>query len=491
MPMMNRRDQAQAYRFLTRRLSSALVRDAPDAPDAPMRKIGIASFSSVMVALLAVAVFGVIGLLHPGGATSWKNGQSLILEKETGTRYIYTGGELHPVLNYASARLALGQPALTIVSVSRASLRGTPRGLAIGIAGAPDDLPTPATLVTGPWSVCSLPSVDQAGAVHPYVRVSVGTGLGGGVLTGGHGLLVTGLDGTMYLVWNDHRLRIPGGASTLTALSYSSVMPLLVGDAWLSALPQGPDLAPPPVPGIGGPGPAVGGSPSQVGQVFVAAGSGTGGTGTGGTGTGGTGTAQYYVAMPGGLAPITLTQADLLLGDPATRPLYPAGRPAAIRVTAAEVAAAAPVPAPGPAALPARPPVLLDSGNGQLAACEVYAVGGDAPPAIRTFPISASAVPQASAGTPADALGAALADQVRMPPGRGAVVQAVDAPGVTGGTLYLVTDQGMKYPLTDSGLLAPLGLSGVTPAKVTSAVLQLLRTGPTLNQRAATLTVSP
>jgi type VII secretion protein EccB len=481
MPMMNRRDQAQAYRFLTRRLSSALVRDAPDAPDAPMRKIGIASFSSVMVALLAVAVFGVIGLLHPGGATSWKNGQSLILEKETGTRYIYTGGELHPVLNYASARLALGQPALTIVSVSRASLRGTPRGLAIGIAGAPDDLPTPATLVAGPWSVCSLPSVDQAGAVHPYVRVSVGAVPGGGVLTGAHGLLVTGLDGTMYLVWNDHRLRVPGGASTLTALSYSSVMPLLVGDAWLSALPQGPDLAPPPVPGIGGPGPAVGGGPSQVGQVFVAAGSGTGGTGP----------AQYYVAMRGGLAPITLTQADLLLGDPATRPLYPAGRPAAIRVTAAEVAAAALVPTLGPAALPARPPVLLDTGNGQLAACEVYAAGGDAPPAIRTFPISASAVPQASAGTPADALGAAVADQVRMPPGRGAVVQAADAPGVTGGTLYLVTDQGMKYPLTDSGLLAPLGLSGVTPARVASVVLQLLRTGPTLNQHAATLTVSP
>jgi hypothetical protein len=54
-----------------------------------------------------------------------------------------------------------------------------------------------------------------------------------------------------------------------------------------------------------------------------------------------------------------------------------------------------------------------------------------------------------------------------------------------------VTGEGIKYPLSDSSLLAPLGLSGVTPAKVASVVLQLLRTGPTLNQHAATLTVSP
>src|SRR5215472_469880 len=118
MPRMNQRDQAHAYRFLTRRLSSALVRDDPDGPDAPMRRLAIASFGSIMVAALIVAGVGVFGVLRPGGATAWKSGQAMIMEKETGTRYLYLGGELHPVLNYASARLLLDKSTFSIVSVS-------------------------------------------------------------------------------------------------------------------------------------------------------------------------------------------------------------------------------------------------------------------------------------------------------------------------------------------------------------------------------------
>src|SRR5579859_3206580 len=167
MARMNQRDQAHAYRFLARRLSSALVRDDPDGPDAPMRRLAIASFGSVMIAALVVAGVGVFGVLRPGGATAWKNGQALILERETGSRYLYLGGELHPVLNYTSARLVLGQSSLSIVSVSRASLRAAPTGAPVGIAGAPDELPTPSTLVTAPWTVCSLPAQDAAGADAP------------------------------------------------------------------------------------------------------------------------------------------------------------------------------------------------------------------------------------------------------------------------------------------------------------------------------------
>ena len=85
-----------------------------------MHKIAVATFGSLMIAILAVAAAGVYGLVRPGGDTSWRSGQSLILEKDTGTRYVYTHGVLHPVLNYASARLILGQATLSIVSVSAA-----------------------------------------------------------------------------------------------------------------------------------------------------------------------------------------------------------------------------------------------------------------------------------------------------------------------------------------------------------------------------------
>jgi len=50
---------------------------------------------------------------------------SLLLVKETGTRFIYVGNELHPVLNWASALMLTGGNA-TITTVSASSLAGIP-----------------------------------------------------------------------------------------------------------------------------------------------------------------------------------------------------------------------------------------------------------------------------------------------------------------------------------------------------------------------------
>lgn len=478
MPVLSRRDQAQAHRFLARRLAGALIRDDPDAPDAPMRKLATATFASVMVAVLAVAGFGVLGLLRPGGATSWKDGQSLIIEKETGTRYLYTGGRLHPVLNYASARLALGQATLSIVSVSAASLGGTPRGLPIGIPGAPDELPTPSTLVTGHWSVCSLPSADAAGRIHPYVRVTAGQAPGGPVLAGDRGLLAAASDGTSYLVWDDHRLRVPGGTAALTALGYASATPLPVGDAWLSALPQGPDLAVPQL--AAGDGVTVGGSRYRIGQVFDSG------------GQAGTGAGQYYVMLGDGLAPVTATEADLLLAAAAA-----GGYPGAVPVTAAEAAAIRSGSTVDSNGLPARPPALADPAGGQLGVCESYYPGAGGVPVLWTVAVPSSAMPAAAAGAgsgagqAAGALGVAVADQVRVAPGGGVVAQAVPAPGVSGGTLYLVSDQGLKYPLPDASVLGSLGLGGASPVRLPALVLDLLPTGPKLDPQAALRTATP
>lgn len=473
MARMNQRDQAHAYRFLSRRLTSALVREDPDGPDAPMRRLAIASFGSVMVAALCVAGAGVLGVLSPGGATAWKNGQAVILEQQTGTRYLYTAGALHPVLNYASARLALGKADFSMVSVSPASLRGVPRGVPVGIPGAPDELPTPATLASWPWSACSLPAQDQAGAASAYVRLSVGRPPAGSVLPGGRGILVSAADGTVYLIWNGARLRIPGGPAALAALGYASQPPLLVGDAWLTVLPQGPDLAAPQVPDLGTSGPVVAGRAARVGQVFVASGNGQAAGGP----------PQYYLALRGGLLPMTVTAADLMLADPAARRLYPAGRPAAIGVTAAAIATVPALPA-APAALPGRPPPLL-AADGPRAVCAVYQAAGSATPQVRSYALAASAVQVRQRAAPTGLLGIPLADQVLIAGGDGAVAQAVAAPGDRGGTVYLITSQGIKYPLTSASLLTSLGLAGVRPAPVPAVLLGLLRSGPTLDPRAA------
>jgi type VII secretion protein EccB len=485
VPTLNQKDQAQAYAFLLRRQHAALMHDEPDSPDLPMRRLTVAMFASVMVAVLAVAAAGVYGLLRPGGSTAWKSGQSLILEKDTGTRYVYAHGVLHPVLNYASARLVLGQASPGIVSVSAASLRGVQRGLPIGIPGAPDELPAPGSITSGPWSVCSLPATSASGSVSPLVRLTVGAAPGGeSPLPAGQAFLVSGTDGTVYLVWHDHRLRVPDGNPALTALGYASASQLTVGDAWLSALPQGPDLAAPPLPNAGAGGPGVAGQPAQVGQVF-ATGSGTG--------------AQYFVELADGLAPVSYVQAELLLEQPGLRSLYPSGQPVPFPVTGVAAAASRSATMLTTDGLPAIPPPLVPTGGGQVGVCETYPPGGTSLPSLSTIsvpatgagsggtaPASGTVAGPGTAGVPA----LAVADQVQVPPGGGVVARSVPAPGATG-TLYVVTDEGVKYPLTDPSVLTPLGLGGVSPVMLPSALLALLPTGPTLDVQAAARTASP
>lgn len=477
MARMNQKDQAHAYRFLARRLSAALVSDDPDSPDAPMRRLAIASFGSVMVAALAVAGAGIYGVLRPGGDTAWKTGTSVILERQTGNRYLYLGGELHPVLNYASARLVLGQPTFAMVTVSQQSLLGTAVGQPIGIPGAPDALPTPATLTSGPWSACSLPAQDQSGAATAYVRLSVGRPATGSPLPADRGLLVTGQDGTVYLIWNDKRFTIRGGQEALAALGYASTPPLVVGAALLTVLPQGPDLVAPTVPDLGSRGPVVAGHAARVGQVFAASGGGQAGR-----------PPQYYLALPGGLAPLSVTEADLMLADPKARGLYPPGALAAIEVPAASVAAVATLPPAGEPSLPGRPPGLRVIAGGQGAVCAVYQAGGDGSPVVRTYRVSAGQIPTRTGAAPAGALGVPLADQVRMSAGDGAVVRAVAVPGAGGGTIYLITSEGIKYPVPSAGVLTSLGLAGVSPVAVPAEVLGLLKSGPTLDPNAPALT---
>ncbi len=72
-----------------------------------------------------------------GGATPG----AVIVEKESGARFVYREQKLHPVLNYASALLIVGADRSKTVLVSRRTIDGVPRGLPLGIADAPDSLP--------------------------------------------------------------------------------------------------------------------------------------------------------------------------------------------------------------------------------------------------------------------------------------------------------------------------------------------------------------
>lgn len=478
--MANRRDQAHAYRFLMRRQTSSLLDDHPDGPDVPTHRLSLAAATSVILAGLVTAGFGIAGLISPGRSTSWRTGNALIVEKGTDTRMVYSGGVLHPVLNYASARLLLGSQSLTVDSVSSGSLSGVPRGLPVGIPGAPEEIPDPASLITDPWSTCTYPAADPSGQVRPFVRLTVGVAAAGSDLPAAEALLVAAPDGGEFLIWNDQRFRL-SGAFGQAALGYAAASPLQVGAAWLNTVPQGPDLAAPAIPDEGKQIADIGGRPARAGQLFQVTGVGT--------------AAQYYAAYPDGLAAITATQADLLLGDPASRAAYPGASVSLIPLTEGDVSGAAksaqqPALAAG---LPSTPPQLLSTGGSNISVCSIFddPTGASLDVSIRTRIISPAELAGTPAGTsPVGDTGGPIADQVVIAPGHGAVAQALPAPGVSTGTLFLITDLGVKFPLTSGNLLTSLGLGGVRPSLVPDGILQLLRTGPRLDRNDAAETVA-
>jgi hypothetical protein len=82
---------------------------------------------------------------------------------------------------------------------------------------------------------------------------------------------------------------------------------------------------------------------------------------------------------------------------------------------------------------------------------------------------------------PRSATATATADRVVVPAGRGALVRAVPAPGITTGTVYLVTDQGLRHPIGSDADIAALGYGGALPVPVPTTVLDLVPVGPALS----------
>ena len=461
--MASKRDQLHGYRFLSRRNASALLHADTDAAESPLRRLSGSTLASVTVGLVAVLVAGMFGLLRPGGG-AWQNGKSLIIATGSGSRYVYLGGVLHPVLNYASALLILREGAVAPVPVSAGALDRVPHGLPVGIPGAPDELPPAGSLLPGPWVACSAPGTDPAGAPRPVLSVSVGNNVPGTPLEAGSAVLITAGGGD-YLVWNGTRLRLPGYA--VTALGYSSAAPVPVGAGFLDALPQGPDLAAPEPPGLGGTGPRIGGAASVVGQVYQAGGA-------------------YYAMYPDGLAPVTALQERLMLADLTITSAVHQSRALSLSLAAVQQAPRSSRHPATLAGLPPSPPVLAPAAAASAELClSVVSAASD------TVSISVlSATPQTVGGDePADQLGNPLADSVVVPPGRSALIEAVASPGSASGTAYLVLSTGsssaLKYPIAGSSVLTDLGLNAAHPVAVPQSIVSLLPTGPTLGESAA------
>jgi type VII secretion protein EccB len=470
--MQTRREQVRAYRFVTRRVVSALLSGEPETNDLPMRRLSIAIFGSVMVAVLVFAAVGAYGQIVSGHGKTDEN--VLIIERDTGARYVYLSDHvLYPVLNYASARLLLGQPNPTIKQMSSASLRGIPRGRVLGIPDAPDSLPDPKALLSLPWSLCSAPrSHDET---VPLSQLLVGAPPPGGTDLGATALLAASgrVGGQQYLIWQSkdnglERLKLGKQVSALLNLQGD---PVVVGQAAIEGIPAGPDLvqitlAEPGMPSHK----TIAGAPAPIGQVYRVG-------------------AQFYVMLrvgpEPGLVPIGEVTRDLLTGT-GTQPITIDSQQAAPYRLDVHYE---------PKGFPDTVPKTYQATSRAPATCLSY--GGSEPTnpqlSVRVYDTDYDHLPAdlmvtGDPGVTQIQRGVQSVDRVVVGGGHGALVRELPSLGAaaSGTTVYLITDQGTKFPVPDSAdVLASLGYAGVNPVPVSAALLGLIPTGPELDPLAA------
>ncbi|OKI47400.1 type VII secretion protein EccB [Micromonospora sp. CB01531] len=457
--MRTRRDQVQAYRFVTRRIVSALLSGDPETNDLPMRRLGMAVFGSVIAAAVVLGGAGAYGQLTGNAAPLESN--TLVIERETGATYVFTDGVLHPTLNYASARLILDEADPAVRTMSQASIKERPRGRAVGIVGAPDDVPDRKSLVGLPWSVCDVP--DPADPQRSTTRLVIDRALPGGTSLTDRAVLVR-VNEARYLLTGGSRLRVVGDEQALVALKMAGAATLTVGQQLLNAVPVGPALRKPTIDGDGSSsGLTVGDRPAKVGQVYRAAG-------------------NHYVLTRQGLVAIKEMTALLLLG----------GGGQITDITPDQAGQLLTDQRLEPEGLPDKLPALHEVRAGRTVLCATYRAGASGQPPVTTLEVFdqppaelTAATGVAARQTSRDAV--RTAESVLLPGGKGVLVQATageSGKAAAGATVYLITAQGVRYPLGPNAKVA-LGYGDATPTAVPASLLALVPTGPTLARQDA------
>jgi type VII secretion protein EccB len=451
--MATGREDLQALRFAEGRMHAALVTGDPDDRDPLLVTGGTWMLVGVLVAALVSVAFGLYGLVRHDAGGSAVVSSVLIVERETGTRFLYDDErkELHPVLNYASARLILGRSDVEVRQLSSRTLANWKRGLPLGLPGLPDDLPSADRLINGPWVACT------SDGSAPWRRLSIGS-VPPGQLKPAQAALVTPGSGEMWLIQDGFARKILqpevfaalGLVDEETKKINVSVRP--VSSEWLAAVPRGGDIFIPRVPGqrkgatVTYPGGSI---VYSIGDLLHA--------------TAVDGRDRYFVAMPGRPVEISLVAVQLLRGTPtkaidlrqaSLEDMTPAGPES--ELVQGLPSALPDIVTPAPSAL-----LCVAPGNTDKEPAQIYSPG-------TTW--------------------SATSQLVNLPPGTGVIARTTSASGTfPTGTVFLTTGSGVKYPVVTSqntsveAALESLGYRGVRPVPVAAAMLGLIPTGAALD----------
>ncbi|MFD3330077.1 type VII secretion protein EccB [Streptomyces sp. NPDC058701] len=525
--MASRRDELNAYTFAKRRTVAAFLQPSATGTEEGAPRPLRAVVPGLVIGALIVAGFGAWGMFKPTAPKGWAEpGTQVIVGKQSTTRYVVlttkVNGKdqprLHPVLNLASARLLLNGSKSKVVQVEDKVLdRGKPpRGPIIGIPYAPDRLPAKEDAGRAKrWAVCQQPGGNgrgvqtatfvladrEARVLDDQRRVGEAQSLYVQSTGPGKERYLVDATGTKY--------KFPEGdaaAGTMTtALVGTGATPQQVTEEWLGTLAPGDDLAFPRLPAKAGANADVTGlatADNKVGMVLTAqTGSGT----------------QFYVVLPGKVAPVSEFAAWLLISAPETDGLNMNGK-------AREIDLQALAPDATPFAGNARWPQRKAERVNQTAPAGAAQPGGAQPngaahrdtvcTVLRAVDGQGNATLSTWAGTAFPIDITASGTSAYVTPGSGLLYTQVQGKQTTaGGSLFLVTDTGLRYAVQANGdsdsekskIGAPeqqakdgadarpeasqaqirLGYGTVAPAMVPIAWSEFLSKGPRLDTNSA------
>ncbi|GAA0389224.1 type VII secretion protein EccB [Micromonospora gifhornensis] len=431
------------------RLSSALVLGDPAGAEVPGRRALTGLIIGVLIATLVVAGFGVYGWIVPGGSKAYRQPGLILVEKESGNRYVYSDGLLHAVPDLPAALLRQGASA-KVKLVSRASLAGVPRGLALGIPDGPRSVPAPELFVHGPWLAC-LPDnpdgrrlgleLDPRALFTPIPpeRLSV----------------VRDQSGTIHLLTKGYRHRVTDDA-VLVALGVTEARAALAPESWLSQIPAGVELGSAVVPGRGRPGPSVAGRSYDIGTLFRQ--------------SAGTGGEQFFVLRADGLA--TMSHTEFLVAE-----VRSGAKP--VTLNGADLLTA---PRSADRSLLDRLPDLAGAAEHRL---------DDQVLCLRQAPVSTDSVSSLLVEMPRSVapMDNAGRGTVRGPVGGGMAVVGVPTARDGDPPVFFVSSAGVAFRLKDAAAAAALKIDQVRPVPFPQELLAALRPGPTLSREAVTVLV--
>ena len=513
------KSQVQAYRFVLRRMQSALVRKDAVMLHDPMRTHSRATAVGVLLGVIGLLGFLIFGFFSPDPQVDDQT--QIAISKETGQVYVvHTVGAtktLIPMTNLASARLLLlqrsnpdksqasvaggdaaagqvnagpqvagGEPKL----VSEKALAKLPKGRLTGIPDGPDVLPKPADRIGSDWSVCDTLTLDDTlndpSAPGKFTTtVLAGFSGGGELLDGNRALLVrAGTDDQQaYLIYkapvnskitstSTVRAKVDlTNAEVRTALNLSQKKPRAISTGLLNAIPEAKELRAPDIPERGQNVTYIQGENLRIGAVIEVRRSGA--------------ESEFHVALKDGLQKISRAAADLL------RAAYAQGAEPKL-VDIARTNGAPTVEKLDFADYPPDVPEVQEPNQNNRVIClgwQAQNVSSDNKSQHTKVTIAPSLpIPSNVVPVEINQVGATreVVSQFVMAPGKSAVVRsATSTQDFDSGPIHLITGRGVKYGIPDVTTSGALGLGADGFAPGPESILRLLPNGPQLNRNDA------